>query len=154
MEQSERMTHWRMKKKKNTKVKQNFNFNWRCELNTHAGKPIVVWMLCQRLETLVMLLLFYFKHRRLWWIRFYPCLIYAMPLFYQKKKKEVNKVFIPNIFFDWKVYLFFNWLKVNKNIIVPRKWGFEKFYTSKKEKEGGKTNPKTLWIWTLFIYCI
>ena len=72
--------------------------------------------------------------------------------FLSKKKKEVNKVFIPNIFFDWKVYLFFNWLKVNKNIIVPRKWGFEKFYTSKKEKEGGKTNPKTLWIWTLFIY--
>ena len=113
------------KKKKNTKVKQNFNLNWRCKLITHAGKPIVVWMLCQRLETLVMLLLFYFKHHRLWWIRFYPYLIYAVPLFYPQKKKkktkiknrkEVNKLFIPNIcfFYYWKVYLFFNWLKVNK----------------------------------------
>ena len=74
-----------------------------------------------------------------------------------KSRKEVNKVFIPNIcffIFYWKFYLFFNWLKVNKNIIVPRKWGFEKFYTSKKEKEGEKTNPKTLWIWTHFIYYI
>ena len=90
-------------------------------MNTHAGKPIVVWMLCQRLETSdVAFVLFQTSPLVMDKILSLSNLCRASFLYQKKKKKlklktkiknrkEVNKLFIPNIcfFFIIEKFIYF-----------------------------------------------